>query len=119
MSLRATSLPSGLRIVTDSSPHLRTASLGVFVGAGSRNEALEEHGLSHLLEHMAFKGTRRRNARQIAEAIEPTMRVTNRADATPPSVARAGFRRHHRQARSARAARSISSISASVAPGLA
>jgi predicted Zn-dependent peptidase len=70
LSARATSLPSGLRIVTDSSPHLRTASLGVFVGAGSRHEALEEHGLSHLLEHMAFKGTRRRNARQIAEAIE-------------------------------------------------
>ena len=51
-------------------PHLRTASLGVFVGAGSRHERDEEHGLSHLLEHMAFKGTRRRSAREIAEAIE-------------------------------------------------
>lgn len=70
MSARLTTLPSGLRIVTDSSPHLRTAAIGVFVGAGSRHERDEEHGLSHLLEHMAFKGTRRRNALQIAEALE-------------------------------------------------
>ena len=70
MSARVTSLRTGLRIVTDASPHLRTATLGIFVGAGSRHERAEEHGLSHLLEHMAFKGTRRRNALQIAEAIE-------------------------------------------------
>ena len=70
LSVRLTTLPSGLRIVTDASPHLRTAALGLFVAAGSRNERGEEHGLSHLLEHMAFKGTGRRNAREIAEAIE-------------------------------------------------
>jgi len=70
LSARVTTLASGLRVVTDASPHLRTASLGIFVGAGSRHERAEEHGLSHLLEHMAFKGTRRRNAMQIAEAIE-------------------------------------------------
>jgi predicted Zn-dependent peptidase len=70
VSVRLTTLPSGLRVVTDSAPHLRTASLGVFVAAGSRHESEAEHGLSHLLEHMAFKGTRRRNAREIAEAIE-------------------------------------------------
>jgi predicted Zn-dependent peptidase len=70
VSARFTRLPSGLRIVTDSSSHLRTASIGIFVGAGSRHEAREEHGLSHLLEHMAFKGTRRRNALEIAQAIE-------------------------------------------------
>ncbi|MBK9083562.1 MAG: insulinase family protein [Rhizobiales bacterium] len=51
-------------------PHLETASLGVWVGAGSRDEADAEHGLSHLLEHMAFKGTRRRSARAISEEIE-------------------------------------------------
>jgi predicted Zn-dependent peptidase len=51
-------------------PHLESASLGVWVGAGSRDEKSDEHGISHLLEHMAFKGTRRRTARQIAEAIE-------------------------------------------------
>ena len=70
MSVRFTTLPSGLRVVTDAAPHLRTAALGVFVSAGSRHEADDEHGLSHLLEHMAFKGTRRRSAREIAEAIE-------------------------------------------------
>jgi predicted Zn-dependent peptidase len=51
-------------------PHLETASLGVWVASGSRDERPNEHGISHLLEHMAFKGTRRRNARQIAEEIE-------------------------------------------------
>ena len=65
-----TALPSGLRIVTDANPLLRTAAIGLFVAAGSRHEREEEHGLSHLLEHMAFKGTRTRNAREIAETIE-------------------------------------------------
>ena len=51
-------------------PHLQTASIGVWVGSGSRDEQPEEHGISHLLEHMAFKGTERRSARQIAEEIE-------------------------------------------------
>jgi predicted Zn-dependent peptidase len=51
-------------------PHLQSAALGVWVGAGSRDERPDEHGISHLLEHMAFKGTKRRNARQIAETIE-------------------------------------------------
>ena len=51
-------------------PYIKTATLGVWVGAGSRNEREAEHGLSHLIEHMAFKGTRRRSARRIAEDIE-------------------------------------------------
>jgi len=70
MSVEVTRLPSGLAVVTDSMPHLQSASLGVWVGAGSRDELPKEHGISHLLEHMAFKGTRRRSARQIAEEIE-------------------------------------------------
>lgn len=70
MSVEITRLPSGLTIVTDSMPHLETASLGVWVGSGSRDEEAQEHGISHLLEHMAFKGTARRSARQIAEEIE-------------------------------------------------
>ncbi len=70
MSVRLTTLPSGLRIVTDANPELRTAAIGLFVSAGSRNEREDEHGLSHLLEHMAFKGTGQRNAREIAETIE-------------------------------------------------
>src|SRR5688572_27329680 len=70
MSVEVTRLPSGLAVVTDSMPHLQTASLGVWVGSGSRDEEPQEHGISHLLEHMAFKGTARRTARQIAEEIE-------------------------------------------------
>jgi predicted Zn-dependent peptidase len=70
MSVEITRLPSGLTVVTDAMQHLETASLGVWVGAGSRNERPDEHGISHLLEHMAFKGTTRRTARQIAEEIE-------------------------------------------------
>jgi predicted Zn-dependent peptidase len=70
MTVEATRLPSGLSVVTDRMPHLESATLGVWVGAGSRFEQPDEHGISHLLEHMAFKGTKRRSARQIAEEIE-------------------------------------------------
>ncbi|MPZ56079.1 MAG: insulinase family protein [Rhizobiales bacterium] len=70
MSVEVTRLPTGVTVVTDAMPHLETASLGVWVGAGSRDEEPDEHGISHLLEHMAFKGTARRSARQIAEEIE-------------------------------------------------
>jgi predicted Zn-dependent peptidase len=70
MSVEVTRLPSGLAVVTDRMEHLESASLGVWVGAGSRDEKPDEHGISHLLEHMAFKGTSRRTARQIAETVE-------------------------------------------------
>ncbi len=70
MTVEVTRLPSGLSVVTDRMPHLESASLGVWVGAGSRDERADEHGISHLLEHMAFKGTKKRTARQIAETIE-------------------------------------------------
>ncbi len=70
MSVAVTTLKSGINVVTDTMPHLETASLGVWVSSGSRDERLNEHGISHFLEHMAFKGTRRRTARQIAEEIE-------------------------------------------------
>jgi predicted Zn-dependent peptidase len=70
MSVEVTRLPSGLTVVTDAMPHLETASLGVWVGSGSRDEEPDEHGISHLLEHMAFKGTKKRTARQLAEEVE-------------------------------------------------
>jgi predicted Zn-dependent peptidase len=70
VSVQLTSLPSGLAVVTETTPHVKTAAIGVFVGAGSRYERAGEHGLSHFIEHMAFKGTRRRSARDIAETIE-------------------------------------------------
>jgi predicted Zn-dependent peptidase len=70
MSVEITRLPSGLTVITDEMSHLETASLGVFTGAGARSEGEHEHGVAHLLEHMAFKGTKTRDAKRIAEEIE-------------------------------------------------
>src|SRR5690349_22481163 len=70
MSVEVTKLASGLTVVTDTMAHLGTAALGVWAGVGGRDETPDEHGISHLLEHMAFKGTARRSAREIVEAIE-------------------------------------------------
>jgi predicted Zn-dependent peptidase len=70
MPVEVTRLESGLTVVSHEMEHLESAALGVWVGAGSRSEREEEHGLSHLLEHMAFKGTKRRSAVEIAEEIE-------------------------------------------------
>ncbi|CEG09537.1 Protease 3 precursor [Afipia felis] len=70
MAVEITKLPSGLTVVTDAMPHLETAALGVWTGVGGRDEKLDEHGISHLLEHMAFKGTASRTSREIVEQIE-------------------------------------------------
>jgi predicted Zn-dependent peptidase len=70
MGIRETRLASGLRIVTDPMATVESASLGVWVDAGTRHEPPEINGISHLLEHMAFKGTARRNAREIAEEMD-------------------------------------------------
>lgn len=68
--IRVTTLPNGMRVITDSMATVETASIGVWVDCGTRHEVAEVNGVSHLLEHMAFKGTRRRSARAIAEEIE-------------------------------------------------
>ena len=70
MNARVTTLPNGLRIVTEAMPSVETASIGVWVDVGARDEAPEINGVSHMLEHMAFKGTERRSAQEIAEEIE-------------------------------------------------
>ncbi len=70
MSVRSTTLPNGMTVLTDDMPHLESASLGIWVKSGSRSETEAEHGISHMLEHMAFKGTTSRNALEIAETIE-------------------------------------------------
>jgi len=69
-TVRITTLPSGLRVATDRMDSVETVSLGVWAGVGTRHETKEHNGVAHLLEHMAFKGTQRRSARQIAEEIE-------------------------------------------------
>ena len=70
MTTQQSTLPNGLRVVSHRMPHLETVSMGIWVGVGARHEDLSQHGISHLLEHMAFKGTSRRSARDIAEEIE-------------------------------------------------
>ena len=70
MTTRLTTLPNGLRIVTEHMPGLKSASAGIWVMAGGRHERAEQNGIAHFLEHMAFKGTKRRTALQIAEEIE-------------------------------------------------
>ena len=70
MTLQQHQLPNGFRIVTEEMPGLESASVGVWVTAGARHEAPHQNDIAHFLEHMAFKGTKRRTALQIAEAIE-------------------------------------------------
>jgi predicted Zn-dependent peptidase len=70
VSLRITTLSNGFRIVTEAMPGLKSASAGIWVNAGGRHERAEQNGIAHFLEHMAFKGTMRRTALQIAEEIE-------------------------------------------------
>jgi predicted Zn-dependent peptidase len=70
MSVRRTVLPSGLRIVTEEVPSVRSAAIGIWVNVGSRDEAPAVAGASHFLEHLLFKGTTRRTALEISATIE-------------------------------------------------
>lgn len=63
-------LKNGVRVVLENIPYVRSVSLGIWVGAGSRNESVHNNGISHFIEHMFFKGTSKRNAKQIAESID-------------------------------------------------
>lgn len=70
MTQQLYTLPNGFRIVTEAMPGLQSASIGLWVEAGGRHETPAQNGIAHFLEHMAFKGTRRRSALRIAEEIE-------------------------------------------------
>jgi predicted Zn-dependent peptidase len=70
MTVSITRLSNGIHVVTDRMPHLETVALGIWVKAGARDERSDEGGVAHLLEHMAFKGTSRRTAMDIASEIE-------------------------------------------------
>jgi predicted Zn-dependent peptidase len=70
VSVELSRLANGLTVVSDARADVETVSLGIWIGAGSRSENLLEHGVAHFLEHMAFKGTTRRSAQDIAEEIE-------------------------------------------------
>jgi predicted Zn-dependent peptidase len=70
MGVEVSRLSNGLTVATETLPSIESVALGVWVKSGARNERDEEHGMAHLLEHMAFKGTSRRSAFQIATEIE-------------------------------------------------
>ena len=63
-------LDNGLIVLTESIPHVRSVSMGAWIGSGSRDEAAEINGISHFVEHMVFKGTTTRSARQIAREVD-------------------------------------------------
>ena len=70
MGVDISRLNNGLTIVTHTMAQIESVALGIWVKSGSRNERAEEHGIAHMLEHMAFKGTENRTAYQIATDIE-------------------------------------------------
>jgi len=70
MSISITTLDNGFRIVTENMSGLKSASVGIWIDTGGRNETLKQNGIAHFLEHMAFKGTLKRSSLDIAQAIE-------------------------------------------------
>lgn len=69
-NIRKTLLPNGLLVLTERMPHVRSVSMGAWIGSGSRDEAPEVNGISHFIEHMVFKGTTSRSAQQIAREVD-------------------------------------------------
>src|SRR5579863_4671578 len=67
---KKTVLDSGISVVTEAHRHQRSVCVGAFVGVGTRDEPLKSVGVSHFVEHMVFKGTKRRSASEIARSIE-------------------------------------------------
>ncbi len=70
MTVEIDTLGNGLRVVTDRMPSVESATIGIWAAVGTRDESAETNGVAHLLEHMAFKGTERRRAEDIAVEIE-------------------------------------------------
>ncbi|HEY4434268.1 MAG TPA: insulinase family protein, partial [Candidatus Cybelea sp.] len=67
---KKTTLPNGIRVLTETMAGFRSATVGIWADVGSASEPHQRRGISHLVEHMLFKGTPRRSARQIAEAMD-------------------------------------------------
>jgi len=65
-----TTLPNGIRVISESMPHVRSVSVGVWIGTGARRETLKQNGISHFIEHMLFKGTKNRTAEEIARVVD-------------------------------------------------
>jgi len=69
-NIRRTELSNGLLVITESMPHVRSVSMGVWINSGARDESAEENGIAHFVEHMVFKGTTSRSAQQIAREVD-------------------------------------------------
>ena len=67
---RKTILNNGIRVVTEEIPHVRSLSLGFWIETGSQDESVAKNGISHFIEHMVFKGTKKRSVKEIAQSIE-------------------------------------------------
>jgi predicted Zn-dependent peptidase len=67
---KKTTLASGVRVVTEEIPHVRSVSIGFWIETGSRNESVAQNGVSHFIEHMVFKGTGKRTIKEIAQSLE-------------------------------------------------
>src|SRR5215475_4258012 len=68
--IEITKLANGVRVITEAMPHVRSVSVGIWIGTGSRRETQEQNGLSHFIEHMLFKGTTSRSAEDIARSVD-------------------------------------------------
>ena len=70
MTLKQSTLSNGLKVLTNTMSDVESVSMGIYVGSGSRSETTKQNGIAHFIEHMLFKGTKKRDAKQIVEAIE-------------------------------------------------
>src|SRR3954464_15448692 len=68
--IEMTTLANGVRVITEAMPHVRSVSVGIWIGSGSRRETQEQNGMSHFIEHMLFKGTTSRSAEDIAKSVD-------------------------------------------------
>src|SRR6202050_4406987 len=68
--IEMTTLANGLRVITEAMPHVRSVSVGIWIGSGSRRENAGQNGISHFIEHMLFKGTSKRSAEEIARSVD-------------------------------------------------
>src|SRR5437868_3699165 len=68
--IEMTTLPNGVRVITEVMRHVRSVSVGIWVGSGSRRETPDQNGISHFIEHMLFKGTTTRSAEDIARSVD-------------------------------------------------
>jgi len=68
--IRSTTFPNGVRVITESMRHVRSVSVGIWIGSGTRRESQDQNGISHFIEHMVFKGTENRSAEEIARSVD-------------------------------------------------